>query len=156
MNENADNGVKVSCTKLLIPSSSSSSIPANVPNVATTTSLAANPAMIATAACHVPNPNGAKIGAINEPIIPNTLSAEPYSTPNGNMLKAHKTIEQARMMVPAFHKNPFTFSQVCNNTPFMDGTLYVGNSITNGVDNPLNIVLLRIAATINATTIPNT
>ena len=123
MNENADNGVKVSCTKLVIPSSSSSSIPANVPNVATTTSLAANPAMIATAACQVPNPNGAKIGAMNEPIIPNRLSADPYSTPNGKVLKAHKTIEQARMIVPAFLKNPFTFSQVCNRIPFREGTL---------------------------------
>ena len=156
MNENADNGVNVSCTKLVIPSSSSSSNPANVPNVATTTSLAANPAMIATAACHVPNPNGAKIGAMTEPIIPNTLSADPYSTPNGNMLKIHKTIGHARIIVPAFLNYPFTFSHVCNNTPFTDGILYVGNSITNGVDNPLNMVLLRIAATISATTIPNT
>ena len=140
----------------MIPSSSSSSIPAKVPKVATTTSLAANPAMIATAACQVPNPKGANIGAITLPIIPNTLSADPYSTPNGKILNAHKTIEQARMIVPAFLKNPFTFSQVCHSTPFREGTLYVGSSITNGADIPLNMVLLRIAATISATTIPNT
>ena len=71
------------------------------------------------------------------------------------MLKAHNTIEHARIIVPAFLKKPLLLSHVCNKTPFMEGTLYVGSSITNGEDIPLNMVLLRIAATISATTIPN-
>ena len=60
-----------------------------------------------------------------------------------------------RMMVPAFLRNPFVLSQVCNKTPFTEGTLYVGSSITKGADIPLNMVLLSIPATIKATTIPN-
>lgn len=64
-------------------------------------------------------------------------------------------IDATRIIVPAFLRNPLVLSQVCNNTPFNDGTLYVGSSITNGEDIPLNIVLLRIAATTSATTIPN-
>lgn len=73
MNDKADAGVNVSWTKLVMPSWSLASMPAKVPNVATTTSLEAKPAMMATAACHVPNPNGAKIGAKNEPIMPKRL-----------------------------------------------------------------------------------
>ena len=64
-------------------------------------------------------------------------------------------MDAARIIVPAFLRNPLVLSHVCNNTPFKDGTLYVGSYITNGEDIPLNIVLLRIAATISATTIPN-
>ena len=154
INEYADNGVKVSCIKCVIPFSSSSLMPPRVPKVDTITSLAANPAIIATAACHVTNHNGAKIGAINLPIIPNALSADPYLTPNGNILKAHNIMEHARITVPAFFINPITFSPVCNNTPFSEGSLYDGSSIINGVVTPFSNILLRIDATINAIKIP--
>ena len=123
MNEYADNGVNKSCTNEIVPSSSSSSSPPNVVKVDTTTSLATKPVKIAIPACHVEKPSGAKIGAIAEPIIPRTLSCDPYSTPNGTELKIQITIAEARIMVPAFFKKPLVFSQVCNNTPFRDGTL---------------------------------
>ena len=88
------------------PSSATSAKPYSTPKVPTTFSLAIRPVKVATAACQLPKPRGAKMGATTLPtaasrlwLLSSTMVKLPSTKPKP--CKNHKITEEARITVPA-------------------------------------------------------
>ena len=78
----------------------------------TTTSFAEIPAIKATAICQYPSPSGAKKGTIHFQMTAPKLFLISEVYPEGPKFnKNHITIEAIKIVVPAFVRKSFTFSQ---------------------------------------------
>ena len=121
-----------------------------MPTVATTFSFATSPETLATAACQLPKPSGAKIGAITPPIAASILMFSSSTMPKPPAVKPkfwrnQITPHATKMTVPALMMNALPRSHMWISTPFGAGKWYCGSSMTKGAGSPANIlVFLRM------------
>ena len=138
--------VVASVPQISAPSSATSANPKSTPKVATTFSFAISPVTAATAIFQLPQPSGAKIGAITPPIAAKILLSNcsasnivklPSTQPNP--CKNQSTMVESKMMVPAFLMKDQPRSHMLRSTFPTVGIWYAGSSITNGAGSPANI-----------------
>ena len=95
----------------------------STPNTPTTSSFATNPMMVAIVAVASSKPRGRKIHLMPLPSMPNTLSASSSSVLKPNLPStmpkqepAQMTMEESRMMVPAFFMKDQPLSHMLRST----------------------------------------
>ncbi len=128
--------------------------PNSCPKVATIFSLAIQPVTTPTEARQSPKPRGTKIHRMAFPMEASRLSSISHMPLKLKLDKNQISTVEAKITVPAFTANPFTFSQPWIRTLLTVGIRYWGSSIIKLEASLLNTSLLRTRALITATRIP--
>ncbi len=146
--------IGMSYAGLMVPTSSSSTVPTGMPGITAAASLTTDPTVVTATTYRIPGPGNTGVKTVALPVVPDGLSTSPCSAPGKGVLGTRGTVRRTEVVMPTFLGGPFAFSRMYGGVPLESNALWINGSVAGKISGPLGVILLEVTTAVDTAAVP--